>query len=130
MRKKIKTQLIDLFNSFIDELNEDSRFYPIIVEGKKDLISLRKLGVEGKIYCISGKSIDKITEDLRLFKKVILLTDFDFEGYKIKYRILRVLQEFGVKVDLKYSKKIREIVKGKVDVIEGLKKFISSRLVS
>ncbi len=64
------------------ELIEENSKIPIVVEGDKDVFSLRKLGITGEIITInSGLSIidfcDKIAKD---YKEIILLTDWDRKG--------------------------------------------------
>ena len=76
------------------ELIEENKKKPVIVEGDKDVFSLRKLGVTGEIITInSGLSIidfcDKIAED---YKEIIILTDWDRKGGFICNTIQRNLQ--------------------------------------
>ena len=67
------------FEKGLFELIEENKKIPIIVEGDKDVFSLRKLGISGQIITInSGLSIidfcDKIANK---YKEIILLTDWD-----------------------------------------------------
>src|SRR4030042_4150823 len=101
------------------ELIEENKKIPIVVEGDKDVFSLRKLGVTGEIIITnSGLSIidfcDKIAED---YKEIILLTDWDRKGGFICYTIQRNLQG-RVKCNLYY----RELfaIKAMTKTVEGL----------
>ena len=62
---------------------------PIIVEGKNDVASLRKLSFEGEIIQVnSGNSLLDFSETLgKSYKEVIILTDFDRKGVELKHRI-------------------------------------------
>ncbi len=101
------------------ELIEENKKIPIVVEGDKDVFSLRKLGVTGEIITTnSGLSIidfcDKIAKD---YKEIILLTDWDRKGGFICYTIQRNLQG-RVKCNLYY----RELfaIKAMTKTVEGL----------
>jgi 5S rRNA maturation endonuclease (ribonuclease M5) len=101
------------------ELIEENKKIPIVVEGDKDVFSLKKLGVTGKIITTnSGLSIidfcDKIAKD---YKEIILLTDWDRKGGFICYTIQRNLQG-RVKCNLYY----RELfaIKAMTKTVEGL----------
>ena len=101
------------------ELIEENKKIPIVVEGDKDVFSLRKLGVTGEIITSnSGLSIidfcDKIAKN---YKEIILLTDWDRKGGFICYTIQRNLQG-RVKCNLYY----RELfaVKAMTKTVEGL----------
>jgi 5S rRNA maturation endonuclease (ribonuclease M5) len=112
------------FDSWLKEINKESDSNPIIVEGKKDLKSLRILGVKGQIYCISGRSLVNIIDELSTYQKIIILTDFDKEGRKISRKLIKNLQALGIRIELKFQNEIKKIVKGKVSVIEGLDTFL------
>ena len=107
------------FEKVLFELIEENKKIPIVVEGDKDVFSLRKLGVFGEIITTnSGLSIidfcDKIAKD---YKEIILLTDWDRKGGFICYTIQRNLQG-RVKCNLYY----RELfaIKTMTKTVEGL----------
>jgi|SRR3989344_7456636 len=78
--------------------------YTIIVEGKKDVLSLNNLGFQ-KVYAIheSGKSIkervEEISKKIEKREKLCILTDFDKKGKKLYFMLKSLFQEFGVKTD-------------------------------
>jgi 5S rRNA maturation endonuclease (ribonuclease M5) len=101
------------------ELIEENKKIPIVVEGDKDVFSLRRLGITGEIITTnSGLSIidfcDKIAKN---YKEIILLTDWDRKGGFICYTIQRNLQG-RVKCNLYY----RELfaIKAMTKTVEGL----------
>jgi 5S rRNA maturation endonuclease (ribonuclease M5) len=86
----------------------------IIVEGKKDKLSLERLGLKN-VKEIKGPLFSFI-ENIKP-KEVVILTDLDNEGKKL-YKILKSkLTSFGVKVDDKLRKLL---LSSKLSHIEGL----------
>ncbi len=107
------------------ELIEENKKIPIVVEGDKDVLSLRKLGITGEIITInSGLSIidfcDKIANN---YKEIILLPDWDRKGGYICHMIERNL-EGRVKCNLYY----RELfaIKSMTKNVEGLYSWFKS----
>ncbi len=74
---------------------------PIVVEGKNDVASLRKMAFTGEIIPLnSGNSLLDFSETLgRSYKEVIILTDFDKKGRELKHRIETYLLGSGCTVD-------------------------------
>lgn len=65
-----------------DALNEVNRRFPIIVEGKRDAVALKHIGLAGKIITLhNGKNLYDFCENItEKFAKVIILTDWDAKG--------------------------------------------------
>ena len=73
---------IEDLEKIIDELGEENRSIPIIVEGKKDIEALRKLDISGSIISVNvGIPLidfcDKIAQEQT---DIIILTDWDRKG--------------------------------------------------
>ena len=104
---------MDSIEDWIKNINKSNRL--ILVEGRKDEINLKKLGVKNKIITVSNKPLTFIEH---IIEDVIILTDLDFHGRKL-YSILRHnLQKRGIKID----KTFREFLfKQKISHIEGIK---------
>ncbi|OGW39903.1 MAG: hypothetical protein A2Y97_07200 [Nitrospirae bacterium RBG_13_39_12] len=66
----------------IEALYEINKKVPVIVEGKKDELALRKLGFIGEIITLHrGKSLYDFCADIEeRFQKVIILLDWDKKG--------------------------------------------------
>ena len=64
------------------ELREENKIIPIIVEGDKDIMALRKLNVTGEIIRFNqGLSIPDFCDMIsQKYKSIILLTDWDRKG--------------------------------------------------
>lgn len=71
-------RLRDVFEA----LYEVNKKFPVIVEGKKDAIALKKLGLIGEIIILhSGKNLYEFCEDIvAKFSKVVILLDWDTKG--------------------------------------------------
>jgi 5S rRNA maturation endonuclease (ribonuclease M5) len=66
-------------------LYEVNKRIPIIVEGKRDVSALRKIGLVGEIIALhSGRGIYEFCEDIaERFHRVILLMDWDNKGEQL-----------------------------------------------
>ncbi len=74
----------------------------IVVEGKKDKISLEKIGVDAeRITTLNKRPLYAVVEELAMGnnKEVILLTDLDHEGKKIFGTLNAGFSRFGIKVN-------------------------------
>jgi 5S rRNA maturation endonuclease (ribonuclease M5) len=107
------------------ELIEENKKVPIVVEGDKDVFSLRKLGIIGEIITVnSGFSIIDFCDIIaNKYKEIILLTDWDRKGGYICHTIERNL-EGRVKCNLYY----RELfaTKAMTKTVEGLYSWFTS----
>ncbi len=66
----------------IEALCEVNKRFPVIVEGRKDAMALKKLGLVGDIIPLhSGKGLYDFSEELaERFSRVVLLLDWDAKG--------------------------------------------------
>jgi 5S rRNA maturation endonuclease (ribonuclease M5) len=66
----------------LEALYEINKRFPVIVEGKRDSMALKKLGLVGEIITLhSGKSLYDFCEDIaERFSKVVILLDWDSKG--------------------------------------------------
>lgn len=99
--------------------------YVIIVEGKKDVASLKALGFK-KIYPIHEpgvsirEKVSQISQDIEKKEKVCILTDFDKKGKKLYLLLKQLFQEQKVKLD---SSLRGLLLQAGISHIEGLYKF-------
>jgi len=105
---KRREQLLDEFMEIIWKLALESRYgIPIIVEGKRDAESLRRLGVTGEIICIKSiRGLRRIFER-REVKRVILLTDLDEEGERVMQLVKKSLEGVVKEIDTSYWRKLK-----------------------
>lgn len=67
---------------FLSSLYEINKRIPIIVEGRRDVLALRRLGFIGEIITVhAGKGLYEFCQDIsEMFNRVILLIDWDEKG--------------------------------------------------
>jgi 2,5-diamino-6-(ribosylamino)-4(3H)-pyrimidinone 5'-phosphate reductase len=109
---------------------ESTKGVPIIVEGRNDINTLHKLGVEGDIISAksSGRSfLDVLSEiEKRGKREVILLMDFDRHGKEWTNRLTRRLEEMKIKPNLLFWKSLLSLVGHDVKDIEGLATYLET----
>jgi len=97
----------------------------IIVEGRKDVESLRSLGINGDIKLSSQQPLIDITEQLsRCGKDIVILTDWDRKGGIVARKMIDYLQAYGIIPNIDIRGRIRFLVKKRIKDIESLSKYI------
>ncbi len=74
----------------------------VLVEGLRDVESLRRLGYTGEIVTCAATNVndyDLMTEVSGKYRRVLILTDFDQEGLILNRRFAEMLEHEGVKVE-------------------------------
>nr|MBN2335315.1 toprim domain-containing protein [Candidatus Bathyarchaeota archaeon] len=74
----------------------------VLVEGARDVKSLRRLGYRGEIVSCGVPNMgdfDLMTALSRRYCSVLILTDFDREGQSLNQRFTEILEHEGVKVE-------------------------------
>jgi 5S rRNA maturation endonuclease (ribonuclease M5) len=109
---------------------ESSKGTPIIVEGKKDVESLRTLAIEGKIIeaKTSGKSMLELVSEVETYGKheVILLLDFDRRGREWTKSLRQHLEKMQIKPNIVFWKKLLGLTGHELKDIEGLASYIEN----
>lgn len=99
----------------------------IIVEGKKDVDTLRSFGITGPILTAKtgGKSFTQLLNEIELThpKKVVLLLDFDRRGKEATARFTASLERARIKPDLTFWRTLRALVGREVQCIESLTSY-------
>ncbi len=118
-------QTLDDIDKAIDELREENKTVPIIVEGEKDVAALHKLEINGEIIRLnSGKSlIDFCDEIAQKYKEAIILTDWDRKGGYLCHTICE-----NLKGRVKCNTYYREIFSkhSMIRTLEGLPSWINT----
>ncbi len=111
-------------------MQESVKGTPIIVEGKKDVESLRQLGVEGEIICAKtgGKSrLDLICNvEESGAREVILLFDFDRRGKEWTETVRQQLETARIKPDLTFWRELIRFTGKEVKDVEGLATYMQT----
>lgn len=100
---------------------------PILVEGKKDEVALRKLGIKGNFIKVSGSPLKlyEIAEQAaESSSKIIILTDFDKKGNELAKRLAEDIQALGSHPDLSIRRKIMGITRRYIKDIESLSRHL------
>jgi 2,5-diamino-6-(ribosylamino)-4(3H)-pyrimidinone 5'-phosphate reductase len=103
---------------------------PIVVEGPKDVSSLKELGINGDFVSskTQGKSfLDILTEiERRKVTEVILLLDFDRRGVEWTHRLKQHLEKTRIKPNLTFWNELYGLVGRDLKDIEGLATYIDT----
>ena len=95
---------------------------PIIVEGKKDERSLRRLDIKGKIICIKSNrgNLQDLLSAMRSYDEVIVLPDFDREGQELAKILENEFIFKKIKPNLSFWRELKGIMNRDLNTIEGL----------
>jgi len=95
----------------------------IIVEGRKDRVSLKNFGITRNVIHFQGRNTNEICDYAVKFHKVIILTDFDKAGQKLAKNIQHNLHSRGINIDLTYYFRLKFYFKKVSKDIESLFKI-------
>jgi 2,5-diamino-6-(ribosylamino)-4(3H)-pyrimidinone 5'-phosphate reductase len=117
------------FLKIIDSLVEESKNgIPILVEGKKDVRTLRKLGITGLIIPIKtrGKSFLDIISQIKQLgvKMVILLLDFDKRGKEGTRYLQKNLEHSKITYNLQFWHDLIALTSKEIQFIESLDAYL------
>lgn len=109
---------------------ESAKGTPILVEGRRDAETLRKLAITGKIIMTktSGKSFLDVVSDVknREAKEVILLMDFDRRGKEWMKKLKQHLEKTRIKPNTRFWNSLLNMVGHDVKDVEGLASYIET----
>ena len=101
---------------------------PILVEGKKDVETLRTLGIEGPVISVKtgGKSFLDVVSELEKSKtrRVILFLDFDRRGKEGTRRLKQNLEKAKIKTDIEFWRALSRLAGRDVQCVEGLMAYL------
>ncbi len=108
----------------IKETRELNLEIPIIVEGRLDVVALRKIGFSGEIIHLpKNKTIINFSYSLTKYREVILLMDWDRKGKRLTSILEKYLITEGIRVNLKLWKLLNTI-NSETSNVEGLPAFM------
>ena len=93
---------LEQIQALLDELNDMSGTHIILVEGLKDVASLRHVGVDGEFFCVqSGGGPVKAAEHVwHSGKQAVIMTDWDRRGGALA----RALRDNLSALDVRYRR--------------------------
>jgi 5S rRNA maturation endonuclease (ribonuclease M5) len=106
----------------LHDINEN---VPVIIEGKKDFMALRDLGLNGEIIKLhGGKNLYDFCDDITLrFDRVILLLDWDKKGEQLNKTLSMHLkghwEEFS-----SFRELLKLLCQKEISHIEGIPKLL------
>jgi len=117
---------LDLLDKVLDELRELSESVPVIVEGRRDVQALRRLGITRNVRALhEGSSIMTFCESIaREHARAVILTDWDKRGGRLARNLKDGLEANGVSTVGKIRTQIVILSKKEVKDVEGLPTFI------
>ncbi|KKG12695.1 toprim domain-containing protein [Methanosarcina sp. 2.H.A.1B.4] len=124
---EIYRKRLERIEELIAELSEHSeRGAVIIVEGKRDIISMKRLGIEGSFELATHQSLFNFSERIaKLGCEVIILTDWDRRGDLLAAKLSEYFDNFGVKPELQIRNKLKLITQKEIKDVESLYTYIS-----
>jgi 5S rRNA maturation endonuclease (ribonuclease M5) len=124
---EIYRKKLERIEGLLSELSEYSgRGAVIIVEGKRDVFSLRRLGIEGNFELATKTSLYNFAETIaKIGTEVIVLTDWDRRGDLLAAKLLGYFKNFGLKPELQIRHKIKLICYKEIKDVESLYTYVS-----
>jgi 5S rRNA maturation endonuclease (ribonuclease M5) len=118
---------LERIEELLSELSDYSeRGAIIIVEGKRDILSLKKLGIEADFELATRYSLFNFSERIaKLGREVIILTDWDRRGDLLAIKLKEYFNNFGLNPELQIRNKLKLISQKEIKDIESLYKYVS-----
>ena len=115
----VTEQEITEIKNFVSNLNS-MKGSVVVVEGKRDAVALKKIGVSGKVleFHKFGGMINFV-DSVAKHENIIILFDGDKKGKYLTGKTIQLLQR-RTNVDLTFKRKLTSITKGKIRFIEQL----------
>jgi Small primase-like proteins (Toprim domain) len=124
---EIYRKRLERIEELLSEISEYSgRGAIIIVEGKRDVLSLKRLGIEGNFERATQYSLFNFSERIaQLGNEVVILTDWDRRGDLLAIKLLGYFESFGLKPDVEIRNKLKLASQKEIKDIESLYTYVS-----
>ncbi len=125
MGRPVNPATVDAVRSFVRKLNDEcSNGALVVVEGPRDMQSLRSIGFVGSLVTLSGNGgLVNLVRRAEKYSKTILLFDLDHEGRSLTRKAALMLEGKKNIIDLFFRKELASATKGRVKQVEELKLF-------
>src|SRR5512136_3029957 len=116
-----EAERLEKLEKIVEELALRSHDEPIVVEGSRDVRSLRELGIDGKVFTVNtGSSIMNLCESLcSEHDRFIILTDWDRKGGQIAHQLDRAFESCDAKRDMDARAEIARLTKKEIKDVES-----------
>ncbi|WP_297466780.1 toprim domain-containing protein [Thermococcus sp.] len=109
------------YKRFLERIDELREFEgALIVEGMRDEVALRNLGVRAEIIRLSRLPLAEVALIASSYGDVKILTDFDRKGEELARKLLRYLAGYPCRVDIETWKELRRLVRKDIKGVEDL----------
>lgn len=124
---EIYRKRLERIEELLSEISEYSgRGAIIIVEGKRDVLSLKRLGIEGNFELATQYSLFNFSERIaQLGNEVVILTDWDRRGDLLAIKLLGYFESFGLKPDVEIRNKLKLASQKEIKDLESLYTYVS-----
>ena len=130
MSTHLKDKVERIEGVIVKLVDESSKGITIVVEGKKDVGTLRELGIEGPVLTVKtgGKSFLGVASEIELSapSEVILLLDFDRRGREGTKLLRQSLERVKIKVNIDIWLELKALTGHEMQCIESLFSYLQN----
>ena len=130
MSTHLKDKVERIEGVIVKLVDESSKGITIVVEGKKDVGTLRELGIEGPVLTVKtgGKSFLGVASEIELSapSEVILLLDFDRRGREGTKLLRQSLERVKIKVNIEIWLQLKSLTGHEMQCIESLFSYLQN----
>ena len=118
--------LIQVADKLLEDLRDPSADFVVVVEGKKDVEALRRLGILRVEMLNRYPGVVDLADALaeRGVRRAVILTDFDRTGRQLASKIGAALLSAGIHVDWRARRRVRQLFRA--TYVENLDKIVES----
>ena len=125
--KEKEEKVLQILDALVEE---SAKGTPIVVEGKKDVETLRAFGVEGTVISVKtgGKSfLDVISEiEQTGMPEVVLFLDFDRRGKEGTKLLKQNLERAKIKPNVKFWHELSALLGKEIQCVESLTAYMET----
>jgi 5S rRNA maturation endonuclease (ribonuclease M5) len=125
--KEKEEKILQILDALVEE---SAKGTPIVVEGKKDVETLRAFGVEGTVISVKtgGKSfLDVISEiEQTGAVEVVLFLDFDRRGKEGTKLLKQNLERAKIKPNVKFWRELSALLGKEIQCVESLTAYMET----
>ena len=119
----IEEVIAELNEKTIDAGDKNDPAFLIVVEGRRDILSLRNLGIKSEIDilpCANKPMVEFCEEIAETGKEVIILTDWDRKGGILASALMTQFRNLDTECDGSYREKLLYHTKKEIKDVESL----------
>ncbi|WNY25778.1 hypothetical protein [Methanolapillus millepedarum] len=118
-------EALEVLEEILNAVNEAASDSILVVEGRRDVFSLRNLGISGDIRPCAYEPLAAFCENIaETGKGVIILTDWDRRGGILASSLSEQFKNLDVKCDLMFREKILFYSKREIKDVESLYSYV------